>query len=185
MINYKLRLRLLASIFYIIGIWEIYIISQNTYKNNYEYIAYIYTIIKSILNILFGSFILNYIDYKKYNNLMITVAIIVIVNNIYVINMLCNLEKYEGVFEQVIMIEFLIVYIQSMILMILIIYTLIKMYCYVEPRPNHQILNHKIPEIIVSISEIEILNNVPYAVTIIQTELSIINNKDLPQGVPI
>jgi hypothetical protein len=77
---------LIAFIFFIVGIWEFYILS--IYNNN-ELLAYIYTIIKSIFNVFLSVFIF----YKISNRILnFIILLIIVVTNLWVLYLFCNLD---------------------------------------------------------------------------------------------
>jgi hypothetical protein len=154
---------IIAFIFFIVGIWEFYILS--IYNNN-ELSAYIYTIIKSIFNILLSVFIFYNISNKILNFIIL---LIIVVTNLWVLYLFCNLDHYK-VFVKVIIVEFIILNIQSNILVITII---LKMLTWmIKPNTETAIINDASSEII----------DIPYAAPNI---LDVSNDKYLPQAIQL
>jgi hypothetical protein len=177
--NYKLIiLVVMTCLFFAIGIWEMVFLFmyQNINKDKYEYSAYIYTITKSIINILYSIFIWSII-YKKYNKKIgILVILIFFINDIWLIKLFCNL-KYYGIFKQIIILEFIILYIQSVIIMISLIYFVIKMYFCTKPKQLTSeivLLNNNVPCAIITIPQTAIVNDLPIS-----------DNVSLPQAILI
>ena len=172
----------IASLFFAIGIWEIVIVSifkwQN--KNNYEYNAYIFTLTKSILNILFSFLIVNIIYYKKNNKFFkVLIFLIILVTDIWLINLFSDLKNY-GVYEQVIIVEFIILYIESMIIMILFIFFVIRSNFFDKPtrQLTEPVISNNNDPIIITISEITIPQ------LAIPNNLLLHDNVELPQAKP-
>ena len=155
---------LTAFLLFIVGIWEFYILS--IYNNNNELLAYIYTIIKSIFNILFCVFIFNKISNKILNFIIL---LIIIVTNFWVLYLFCNLSHYK-VFVKVIIVEFIIFNIQSNMFVITII---LKMFTWIiKPNTETNIINDASSEMI----------EIPYAAPNI---LDVSNDEYLPQAIQL
>jgi hypothetical protein len=160
--NIFLLYLIIAILLYIIAIWEIYILFN--YQDN-EVSAYYYTIIKSISNFIFGF----YIFYKKSNKFLnYLIIILIIVTDIWLLILICNKDHYEF-FKKVIIIEFIILYIQSVGLIIFLLQYSYK----TKPTNDLVIMDNNIPTIIIDIPSAT-LNN-----------LEIFNNESLPQAVKL
>lgn len=155
---------IIACSFCIVGIWELYVLFlYQKNKNNNEYSAYIYTIFKSIFNILFSIFIFYKLSNKFLNFLIIQ---IIIVLNVCLLGLFCNLKHYDF-FVKVIIVEFIILNIQSNILLLLGLY-----YIILWIKPNQVIVNNTI----------DIIIDIPYA---IPNNLDISDEQYLPQAIEL
>lgn len=156
--NNKILILFISFLYYNIGLWEFYILFSYQNKNNHELLAYIYTIIKSLFNIIFGVFIF-YGKSNKFLNLLIIIVSLVL--NIWILGLFCNLNNYNY-FVIVIIVEFIILNIQSNIIVLVGLYNVYIIWI----KPNIQ---NNIIEIIIEIphaipNNLETLNeNLPQA----------------------
>lgn len=112
--KYKRLSLITANSFCLIGTWEsIFAYKNQIYIDNaYEFNAYIFTIIKSLLNIFFGMYILIRYKYSSSskdfcNNRSLECLILIFGINIWSVIMYQNLKLYS-LFEPVIILEFII-----------------------------------------------------------------------------
>jgi len=162
---------ILISVFIIIGLYELvivfnYLLSIDN-KTKYENIACVYTIIKSVLNLLYAIYILR-TDFlkKKEDKIWDKLKMLIFVINIWgVVLYNDNLKKY-GIFIPVIIIEFVI----FMIIISLIIFVI----CTKDTRSKDLI--------IINENECPVVINIPQLAVPVNIELT---NLYVPQATPV
>lgn len=172
--KYK-RLSLITSnSFCLIGIWEsIFAYKNQIYIDNvYEYNAYIFTIIKSLLNIFFGMYILIIYKYPKKdlcNNRSLECVILIFGINIWSVIMYQNLKLYS-LFEPVIILEFLIFCMIWPGMILFLSGTGLILCCYYTCNDDDNL-----PEIVIDIPQTAVpINNI-----------IITNHNEIPNAIPV
>ena len=158
--NNRILILFIAWLYYILGLWEFYILFS--YQHNHEYVAYIYTIIKSLFNFILCIYIISKISNKFLNFIIILISGVL---NIWVLNLFCNLDNYNY-FVIVIIVEFFILNIQSNIIVLVGLYNVYIIW--IKPTIQNNI--------------IEIIIEIPYAIPYaIPDNLESLND-NLPQA---